>query len=454
MRCCLCAALEPKAVGLVLAAMEAAALPPALARGGAYSAIAGAALCGDAAAAAAWAAAAAAALPNMASSVVASPSSPAALGAALAASLAAAGAQGAPEESWELSAEGLTLFFCELKFELSRITKQVEQSVLSLTAPTRAALADAAEAAAESAASAPGDDAKNDKRLPVTVLSGFLGAGKTSLLRHVLRNRTGMRVAVLVNDMAELNIDAGLIQGAGGGSRLLKSDEKLIQLQNGCICCTLREDLLIEVTALAKEGVFDYLIVESTGVSEPMAVAETWALPMEAGEALRAVARLDTCVTVVDAAAFWDDLAAVESLAARSAERAARNAANAAAGVTNATDAPVEEVAPEDERGVAELLLDQVEFADVIVLNKASSLSAADADAVSAALRRLNPAAKLLRADFGRVDPAEVLNTRRFSLEDAVRQKSGSMRPQMHPANAPANAHARSRALAFTRSRR
>ena len=162
----------------------------------------------------------------------------------------------------------------------------------------------------------------DDKRLPVTVLSGFLGAGKTSLLRHVLRNREGLRAAVLVNDMAALNIDAALVRGPGASSGGPATSEKLVELHNGCICCTLREDLLLEVTALAKEGAFDCLLVESSGVSEPQAVAETWALPGPAGEALRDVARLDACVTVVDAAAFFDDLAAVESLAARAAARA------------------------------------------------------------------------------------------------------------------------------------
>jgi G3E family GTPase len=423
----------------VVSAPDAAALPPALTRAG-LSDIAGAALCADAAAAAAWRAAAGAALPNVAPTLVAAPASPAALGAALAASLGAAAntPPAHPEGSWELSESGLELYFGEIKFELSRMTKQVEQSYVSLTYDIRAARADAAADAADAAAAAAAAPPPEDKRLPVTVLSGFLGAGKTSLLRHVLRNRAGLRVAVLVNDMAELNIDASLIRGAGGGTnKLLRPDEKLVQLQNGCICCTLREDLLFEVTALAKEGVFDYLIVESTGVSEPMAVAETWALPAAAGEALRAVARLDTCVTVVDAGAFWDDLAAVESLAARA---EARVAAAGKPGADGAAPLPASEtVEPEDDRGVAELLLDQVEFADVIVLNKTSSLRPDDADAVCAALRRLNPGARLLRADFGRVDPAEVLNTRRFSLDDAAARPGWllALRDENAPAHVP-----------------
>jgi G3E family GTPase len=395
------AALEPKAVGVALCGADAQAVPPALQRAS-PTAIAGAALCADAAAAAAWSAACGAALPNVTASALpaAASGAPAAVGAALAASLAAAGAPRCFEGSWELSQEGLALHAAETRFELSRTTKQLEQTLVSLTSATRDALAELAEAAVP---------LSDDKRLPVTVLSGFLGAGKTSLLRHVLRNREGLRAAVLVNDMAALNIDAALVRGPGASSGGPATSEKLVELHNGCICCTLREDLLLEVTALAKEGAFDCLLVESSGVSEPQAVAETWALPGPAGEALRDVARLDACVTVVDAAAFFDDLAAVESLAARAAARAA-----------SGTVPDSEQLAPEDDRGVAELLLDQVEFADVIVLNKASSLSKQAADDVAAALQRLNPGARLLRADFGRIDPGEVINTRRFDMQRAA----------------------------------
>ena len=178
----------------------------------------------------------------------------------------------------------------------------------------------------------------SDKRLPVTVLSGFLGAGKTTVLNHVLHNREGLRVAVIVNDMSDVNIDAKLVEQ--GGAELNRTDEKLVEMSNGCICCTLREDLLEEVTRLAQEGRFDYLLIESTGISEPLPVAETFFFQDEMGQSLSSVARLDTMVTVVDAGTFLPDYQASEDLKERGLE-----------------------LGEEDERTVTDLLIDQVEFA-------------------------------------------------------------------------------------------
>lgn len=232
-----------------------------------------------------------------------------------------------------------------------------------------------------------------DPRLPVTVLSGFLGAGKTSLLNHVLANREGRRVAVIVNDMSEVNIDAALV---GQAAALSRTEEKLVELSNGCICCTLREDLMQEVAALAREGRFDALLIESTGVSEPMPVAATFDFRSEAGESLGDVARLDTMVTVVDGPAFLHDYASADTLAARG-----------------------QSAGPEDARLLVDLLIEQVEFADVIVVNKADLLGAAELGRLAGILATFNPNAAILSSVHGRVPLSEVLETGRFDFARA-----------------------------------
>jgi G3E family GTPase len=229
-------------------------------------------------------------------------------------------------------------------------------------------------------------------KIPVTVLSGFLGAGKTTLMNHILNNRANMKVAVIVNDMSEVNIDSQLVEK---GSTLSRAEEKLVQMSNGCICCTLREDLVKEVTRLAENGRFDYVLIEGTGIAEPLPIAQSFSYAFDdLGMDLTKITRLDTMVTVIDAVNFEKDFMSLDSIEDR-------------------------ELGEDDKRNIVDLLTDQIEFANVIIINKADKSSPYKLEEIKRVIAKLNPEAKIITSSFGKVDPREILNTRLFDFVKA-----------------------------------
>ncbi|WP_082235428.1 GTP-binding protein [Halobacillus massiliensis] len=243
------------------------------------------------------------------------------------------------------------------------------------------------------------------EKIPVTVLSGYLGSGKTTLLNHILNNCDGMRIAVIVNDMSEINIDAELVEKGG---HLSRTEENLVEMSNGCICCTLREDLLLEVEKVAKAGDIDYIVIESTGISEPVPVAQTFSyIDEEMGIDLTQFCRLDTMVTVVDAYRFWHDYESGDRLLDRK-----------------------QSLGEDDERNLADLLIDQIEFCNVLLLNKCDMVTEEQLKALTNVIQTLQPEAEIIRTTFSEIDLEKILNTHHFNFETAS-QSAGWLKELM-----------------------